>query len=96
MLNKSIGELALLSLATYRATVLVIEDEITSPVRDKVFEKFPPQSTKLGYLLTCPWCVSIWAGAGLLALEYAAPQIGNSVQKVLAASAVTGMINTRF
>jgi len=91
-----LSKLALLSLATYRVTKLVIEDEITSSLREKVFEKFDPRDTKIGYFFTCPWCVSIWAGAGLVALEHIAPEIGNTVQKVLAASAATGMIDSRF
>lgn len=94
--NTSIASAALLGLATYRLTKLVIEDQITASLRDKVFEKFPPQNTMVGYLFTCPWCVSIWAGAGLLALEYASPVAGEVAQKVLAASAMSGMLDTRF
>lgn len=94
--NKSLAAATLLGLATYRLTKLVIEDQITASLRDKVFEKFPPQSTKIGYLFTCPWCVSIWAGAGLLALEHASPVAGELSQKVLAASAVSGLLDTRF
>lgn len=94
--NKSLAAFTLLSLATYRLTKLVIEDELTAPLRNKIFEKFPPSSTKIGYLFTCPWCVSIWAGAGLIALEKSSPVLGEVSQKVLAVSAVTGMLDTRF
>lgn len=88
-------KLALFSLATYRLTKLVMEDEITSGIRDKVISKFE-QYPKVEYFIYCPWCVSVWAGAGLLVLDHVAPAIGEVTQKVLTASAVTGIINTRF
>jgi sterol desaturase/sphingolipid hydroxylase (fatty acid hydroxylase superfamily) len=50
----------ILCLATYRLTRLVIEDTIFSNLRDKFWDKFPPESTKLGYFITCPWCVGLW------------------------------------
>lgn len=94
-MNKSIAQLAVLGLATYRATKFILEDELATPVRNKIFEKFPPQSTKIGYLFTCAWCTSIWVGAGLVALEQASPILGDNAQKVLAASAIAGILDTR-
>lgn len=93
-MKNDIATLALLGLATYRVTKLILEDEIASPVRNAIFKKFNPRDTKVGYLFTCPWCISVWAGAGLIALDHVAPEIGNVTQKVLAASAITGIIDT--
>jgi hypothetical protein len=58
--------------ATARLTKLVTDDEIARPFRDAVIawsEK--PGSGALrkraGYLVDCPWCVSMWAGGAVLA-----------------------------
>lgn len=55
------------TLASYRLTRLVVEDEILSDVRQWVWDSHPPEETKIGYFITCPFCVSVWA-AGLVAL----------------------------
>lgn len=95
-MSKSNADWALLGLATYRITKFILEDELAAPVRNKLFKKFPPSSTKVGYLFTCPWCISIWAGAGLVALDHASPAAGNVAKNVLAASAITGLLDTRI
>lgn len=76
--------------AVYRATKLIIDDEIFADIREKIWDKYPPETTKIGYLLTCPWCASIWAAAGLYALKKLSPASAAYVSTVLAASAVTG------
>jgi hypothetical protein len=95
-MTTSISNLAVLGLATYRVTKFILEDELASPVRNRIFKKFPPQSSKLGYLFTCSWCTSIWVGAGLVALDNASPLTGNAVKNILAASAITGLLDTRI
>lgn len=59
-------------LATQRVTRLVVDDELTSPVREYIWKNHPPDETRLGYFVTCPFCVSIWAG-GLVALMSTTP-----------------------
>jgi Protein of unknown function (DUF1360) len=88
--------LAVDALATFRLTRLLVEDEITSPIRKAVWKRYDPSDSKLGYLFTCPWCVSIWVGAGIVAARYAAPAQWEPVARVFAGSAVTGMIAERF
>lgn len=88
--------LAVDALATFRITRLVVEDEITSPIREAVWKRYDVSDTKLGYFLTCPWCVSIWVGAGVVAAHHVAPSVWKPVARTLAASAVTGMIASRF
>ena len=78
-------------IAVYRLTKLAIDDEITYEIRQKVWEKFPPETTKIGYLFTCPWCMSIWMGAGIFALRKVDPELANYVSSVLTASAATGI-----
>jgi hypothetical protein len=48
-------------LAVVRLTRLATVDEITDPIRVWAFGKFGAQS-KIGYLMTCSWCMSIWIG----------------------------------
>lgn len=83
------------ALAVYRLTKLVIDDKLTEDVRNKVFETFPPESTKVGYLFTCPWCVSIWVGLGVVAARKVAPRAWDGVATALAASSVTGLLEER-
>lgn len=90
----TITNLITTGLSTYRLTRLVIQDEITVDIRNKVFEKFPPHENKIGYFLTCPWCVSIWAGAGLIVLDTISPKTGAAVKNVLAASAIAGIVSS--
>jgi len=88
--------LAVDALATYRLTRLVVEDEITAPIRNRVWERHDPADSKIGYLLTCPWCVSIWAGAAVVTARHIAPATWEPVARMLTASAVSGMIASRF
>lgn len=60
------------TLATKRITRLVVDDVILNDVRDLWFKKFPPETTKLGYLVSCPKCVSVWAGFTVAGLTSAA------------------------
>jgi hypothetical protein len=81
-------------LATYRLTKLIMDDRITEDFRNLIFEKFPKDS-KLAYLITCPWCVSIWAGATVFTLRKIHPETADVVSGLLAASAVTGVVYTK-
>lgn len=81
-------------LATYRLTKLIMEDKITEDFRNLIYEKFPKDS-KLSYLIGCPWCVSIWAGATIFTLRRISPETANIVSGLLAASAVTGVVYTK-
>lgn len=81
--------------AVYRLTKLAIDDEIFADIREKVWEKYPPETTKIGYLFTCPWCMSIWMGGALLALRKLSPETADYVSGVLTASAATGIAFSR-
>lgn len=54
-------ELVIRVAAAWRLTRLVVDDEITRPLREKVEEVAGPDS-KWTYLVNCPYCVSVWAG----------------------------------
>lgn len=89
------------ALATYRATKLVIDDEITAELRNKAFEALdaaPPSllTKKLSYFLTCPWCVSVWVATALLTLRLLSPATYEYFASILSFSAVTGVIDARL
>lgn len=81
----------ILALATYRITRLITRDHIFSSARNKFWEKYPPESTKLGYLITCEWCTSIWV-ASLLVISAMITLVTVAVATVFALSAVAGLL----
>lgn len=85
--------LILLALATFRLTRLITRDQITAPLRNRVWKRFPP-STQLGYLLTCDWCISIYV-ATLVVISYIlVPSVMLIIFAGLSLSALTGIIST--
>jgi Co/Zn/Cd efflux system component len=73
-------DLALFSLATYRAGRLIAYDRVAEPFRDPVTETVPDEyqagenvvaegagaRKALGELVSCPTCVGTWVAAGLV------------------------------
>jgi hypothetical protein len=51
---------AIRTAATWRLTRLVVDDEISRPLREAVHRRWP--DSKAAYLVDCPYCVSVWAG----------------------------------
>lgn len=79
--------------ATHRLTKLVIDDEITADLREKAFEKLgDPSESKLAFGLTCPWCVSFWAGLLVYTSRTIAPKAWAPLAAALAYSSVTGWV----
>jgi hypothetical protein len=86
---------AILALATFRLTRLVTTDSIFDPLREKIWNKFPPNKINIGYLITCDWCTSIWVAAVMIPAYLLAPQVVFVVSLVLATSAVVGFLAAR-
>lgn len=82
----------LVFLAVARLTRLVVEDAILDRPRAWLQSRKP--DGPLAYLLGCPWCVSIWLGAGVAAATYNWPDRWWVVWPLLAlaASQATGML----
>ncbi len=86
------------ALACFRLTRLVIEDDITAPLREKVKHAAmrevdsPGLAAKIETLLSCPWCVSVYVGFGIVVLRRAAPRLWGPIATALALSAATGII----
>ena len=79
-------------LATYRLTRLITRDTITAPVREQIWRWYPPHSSKLGYVLTCEWCSSMYAASLLEISRIITPRWTARVETVLALSALAGLL----
>lgn len=53
--------------AAVRLVMLAYADRITDGPRRRLFDRYPPESTYIGYLFTCPWCVGVWIGGAVAA-----------------------------
>ena len=84
-------ELVIYGLATYRLTRLITRDSITEPIREWIWRRRPPEKSKIGYLFTCEWCMSIWT-ASLLIASSMITAVTDVVAAVLALSAAAGLL----
>lgn len=84
-------EFVIIGLATYRLTRLVTTDTIFETLRERFWKKHPPQSSKLGYLITCDWCMSIWVASVVVASVMIIPVLVY-VYAVFAVSAIAGLL----
>lgn len=92
------------ALAVYRLAVLITKDSITAPLRDWLIampttwrspsERVSPRP-RLAEFITCPWCVSIWIAAGVIALTRVVPGVWQYAAIALACSAVAGFLAER-
>lgn len=83
------------ALATRRLTQLVVEDEITRPVRDIVTRwadrhREGTLPDRLGYLVDCPACASVWCGAAIMLMRR--HRVGRWVVGLLALSGASLII----
>lgn len=83
------------ALAVYRLTRLLIRDTLPPipRVRDYVLARWPDRA--LTELVVCPWCISFWLAAAVLAATMLAPAIWMLFALTLAWSAVAGFASTR-
>jgi len=101
-------DLALLGLATFKASRTVARDKVTSIVREPFVEgeaydgedEKPTRDTEMkqaiGELVTCTRCIGTWIGAGLAATQILAPRTGRLLTSVLAAGAVNDFLLGSF
>jgi hypothetical protein len=71
MTPQDAGRAVVMAAATARLTRLVTDDEIARPIRDAVMAWAEKPGAgglrkRAGYLVDCPWCVSMWAGGAVL------------------------------
>jgi hypothetical protein len=94
----ALGDLALITLATHKASRLLAKDRVTSAVRAP-FTRFQAEGgpgeveeqargrglrRAVGELLICPYCLSMWIGAGFAAGLVVAPRPTRWAASVLA------------
>jgi len=101
-------DLAMLGLATFKASRTLARDKVTSFVREPFVEgqaydgtgEEPVHDTELrqalGELVTCTRCVGTWIGASLASLTILAPRTGRLMTSVLAAGAVNDWLQAGF
>jgi len=101
-------DLAVLGLATFKASRTLARDKVTSFVREPFVEgeaydgedERPVRDSELrqalGELVTCTRCVGTWLGAGLASLTILAPRTGRLLTTVLAAGAVNDWLQAGF
>jgi len=101
-------DLALLGLATFKASQTVARDKVTSFVREPFVEgeaydgedEKPTHDSELkqaiGELVTCTRCIGTWLGAGLASTQILAPRTGRLLTSVLAAGAINDFLLAGF
>lgn len=72
-------DMALLVLASYRLTHVLVFDKIAEPIRDC----FPGKGW-LAYLVRCYWCAGVWVSLALVAVRFLWPRGGRWVVLVFA------------
>ena len=101
-------DLALLGLATFKASRTVARDNVTSFAREPFVEgeaydgedEKPTHDTEMkqaiGELVTCTRCIGTWIGASLASVQILAPRTGRLLTSVLAAGAVNDFLLAGF
>lgn len=83
--------LTLDALAVFRLTRLVTEDHLPfGPLRDRLNRRDP--DSLAAELVSCPWCVSMYAAMLVLGLHAVLPHAWPYAAAVLAFSAITGLL----
>lgn len=85
----SVVEFIFAALAAFRLTRLIVRDDITSPIRDRWWRRFP-EDTKPGELIGCNYCVGIWVSATVLAAWVAVGYADARWRTILLLPAVAG------
>lgn len=63
--------LVLLALAVARLTRVVVADEVTAPLREAIVKRLgDPDTSKLSYLVHCPWCTGFWLSIPATVITY--------------------------
>jgi len=84
-------DVAVLCLGAFRLTRLVTTDDLLSPLRERLWRRYPP-STRLGYLVTCDWCTSVWVSTVLVIAYSIAPTTTTYACAPFALSAAVGIL----
>ncbi len=105
-------EIALLGIATFRMSRLIAADRVTSILREPVIEEGvgeeqlegvvqKPRETggfvqSIGELVTCPWCISVWAAAFNVYLLTLFPRVGRLFLLIMSTSGISQLLDPVF
>jgi hypothetical protein len=97
------GDMARIGLASYKIGRLVAKDDVTTWVRapvtrDAEASEPKPQGVEraLGELVTCPYCIGVWAASGLSYALVLYPRQTRLVTTIFGAQAVADFLNAAF
>lgn len=83
------------SLAVYRITRFIVEDHLFEKPREAIFNRFPPETSKFGYLFTCYWCMGFWVATLVTIGFILVPSAMLIVCFPFAVSAIVGLVSER-
>jgi hypothetical protein len=100
-------DLAVLGLATFKASRTIARDEVTSFLRDPFVEEDAHEGGEepvhtgdlrqaIGELVTCSRCIGTWAAAGLTMTQVLAPRFGRLLTWSLAAAGTNDFLQASF
>jgi hypothetical protein len=100
-------DLAVLSLATYKAARTISRDEVTSFLREPFVEGYAHEGGEepvetgglrqaVGELVTCSRCIGTWVAAGLGVTQILAPRFGRLLTWTLAAGGANDWLQAGF
>lgn len=91
--------LAVDALAVHRMTRLLVEDEISSRLRDYLSENYPPHEVHgaksfvtPSYVAFCPYCASVWMGLAVTLTHTRPLRFLRPVIYALALSGMTSLV----
>lgn len=78
--------------AVARVTRFIVDDQLSIGFRRWVLRKWGDDS-RMGYLVTCPWCVSVWIALPIMPVATLWPTVWViAALSIPAASMVTGLL----
>jgi hypothetical protein len=100
-------DLAVLGLATFKASRTIARDEVTSFIREPFVEGDAPASDEkpvqsgglrqaIGELVTCSRCIGTWVAAGIAALDTLMPRAGRLLGWCLAVGGLNDWLQAGF
>ena len=100
-------DLAVLAVATFKASRTISRDEVTSFLRDPFVEGHAKEGGEepletgdarqaIGELVTCSRCIGTWVAAGLSASQILAPRFGRLLTWTLATAGANDFLQASF
>jgi Protein of unknown function (DUF1360) len=101
-------DLAVLGLATFKASRTLARDEVTSFIREPFVQGTPTEAEQempvrtgdlrqaVGELVTCSRCVGTWVAAGIAGVDVLAPRFGRTLSWALAVGGANDFLQAGF